>query len=146
MKHRLEPGVRMWLHMTHIVYAVQRRLVEHLETYDLTLAQFGVLAQLQAAPRISQQELANRLFVTKGNIVGVLNRLESRELVKRETSLEDGRTNMVSLTERGVDLAAQVVPGHEALLVECMGLIGVEDQETLHHLLQVLDRALRDGA
>jgi DNA-binding MarR family transcriptional regulator len=143
MKHQLTLGVRTWLYLGHIMYTVQRRLLAHLETYDLTLSQFGVLAQLQAAPRISQQKLANRMFVTKGNVVGVLNRLENRGLVKRETSLEDSRTNIISLTEQGVAIAAQVVPEHEALVAECMELIDVEDLQTLHHLLQMLDRALR---
>ncbi len=66
MKHQLELGVRTWLHMNHITHTVQRRLSRHLEHYDLTLAQFGVLAHLQAAPHISQQALADWLFVTKG--------------------------------------------------------------------------------
>lgn len=142
MKHQLSLGVRTWLHMNHITYTVQRRLSKHLEHYDLTLAQFGVLAHLYAAPNISQQELANRLLVTKGNIVGLLNRLESRKLVKRGLDPEDGRTHMVSLTLQGAALASQVVPEHEALVAECIGSIASEDQRTLHQLLHALDRAL----
>src|SRR5438874_7699049 len=83
MKHQLELGVRTWLHLNRITHTVQRRLTAHLERYELTLAQFGVLAHLQAAPHISQQALADWLFVTKGNIVGLLNRLEDRGLVER---------------------------------------------------------------
>ena len=142
MKHELELGVRTWLHLNRITHTVQRRLSAHLERYDLTLAQFGVLAQLQAASHISQQMLADRLFVTKGNMVGLLNRLECRKLVERRPDPEDGRTHVVSLTEQGVALAAQVVPEHEELVAECMGLIAPEEQRTLHQLLHTLDHAL----
>ncbi len=142
MKHQLELGVRTWLHLNSITHAVGRRLSGHLERYDLTLAQFGVLAHLQAAPHISQQTLADRLFVTKGNMVGVLNRLECRKLVERRPDPEDGRTHVVSLTEQGAALAARVVPEHEELVAACMGLIAPEDQRTLHRLLHTLDRAL----
>lgn len=143
MKHRMKAGVRTWLYLNHISYNIQRRLLANLEPYDLTLAQFGVLAHLQANPCISQQKLADLMFVTKGNVVGLLNRLEHRGLIERRTSPEDGRTNIVSLTERGVELAAQVVPAHEALVNKCMELISDEDQRELHHLAQRLDRALR---
>jgi DNA-binding MarR family transcriptional regulator len=142
MKHQIELGVRSWLHLNRIVYTVGRRLSRHLQDYDLTLAQFGVLAQLQAVPDISQQTLADWLFVTKGNIVGLLNRLEGRGLVERRPDPEDGRTHVVSLTKQGAALAARVVPEHEKLVAECMGLIASEDQHTLHHLLRTLDRAL----
>ena len=142
MKHQLKLGVRTWLHLNRIMHTVGRQLSGHLERYDLTLAQFGVLAQLQAAPHISQQMLADRLFVTKGNMVGLLNRLECRKLVERRPDPEDGRTHVVSLTEQGVALAAQVVPEHEELVAECMALIAPEDQHTLHQLLRTLDRAL----
>ena len=142
MKHELKLGVRTWLHLNRITHTVGRRLSGHLEHYDLTLAQFGVLAQLQAAPHLSQQMLADRLFVTKGNIVGLLNRLECRKLVERQPDPEDGRTHVVSLTQQGAALAARVVPEHEALVAECMELIAPEDQRTLHHLVHALDRAL----
>ncbi|HCJ35687.1 MAG TPA: MarR family transcriptional regulator [Ktedonobacter sp.] len=142
MKHQLELGVRTWLHMNHITHTVQRRLSAHLERYDLTLAQFGVLAHLQAAPHISQQALADWLFVTKGNIVGLLNRLEDRGLVERRPDPEDGRTHMVCLTEQGAALAARVVPEHEELVAACMAVIASEEQRTLHQLVHTLDRAL----
>jgi DNA-binding MarR family transcriptional regulator len=142
MKHQLKLGVRTWLHLNHITHTVQRRLSAHLERYDLTLAQFGVLAQLQAAPHISQQALADWLFVTKGNIVGLLNRLEDRGLVERRSDPQDGRTHLVSLTHQGAALAARVVPEHEELVATCMGVIGPEEQRRLHQVLHTLDRAL----
>ena len=142
MKHQLELGVRTWLHLDHIRHTVVRRLSEYLERYDLTPAQFGVLAQLQAVPGLSQQRLADWLFVTKGNMVGLLNRLEDRGLVERRPDPQDGRMHVVCLTERGAALAARVVPEHEALVAECMALIPPEEQRTLHRLLHTLDRAL----
>jgi DNA-binding MarR family transcriptional regulator len=142
MKHQLELGVRTWLHLNHIRYKVGRRLSGHLERYDLTPAQFGVLAQLQAGGGISQQALADWLFVTKGNIVGLLNRLEKRGLVQRRPDPQDSRTHIVSLTEQGAALAARVVPEHEELVATCMELISPEEQHTLHQLLHALDRAL----
>src|SRR5258708_20342245 len=123
MKHQLKLGVRTWLHLNSITHTVGRRLSGHLERYDLTLAQFGVLAHLQAAPHISQQMLADRLFVTKGNMVGLLNRLECRKLVERRPDPQDGPTHVVSLTHQGPALAARVGPKHEELVAEGIAFI-----------------------
>ena len=142
MKHQLELGVRTWLHLNRITHTVQRRLTAHLERYELTLAQFGVLAHLQAAPHISQQALADWLFVTKGNIVGLLNRLEDRGLVQRRSDPQDGRTHLVCLTPQGAALAARVVPEHEELVATCMAVITPQEQRALHQLVHTLDRAL----
>jgi DNA-binding MarR family transcriptional regulator len=142
MKHQLKLGVRTWLHLNHIRHTVTRRLAAHLERYDLTLAQFRVLAQLQAVPDTSQQALADWLSVSKGNMVGLLNRLEDRGLVQRLPDPQDGRTHVVCLTEQGAVLAARVVPEQEELVSECMEVIAPAEQRTLHQLLHTLDRAL----
>ncbi|GCE29890.1 MarR family transcriptional regulator [Dictyobacter alpinus] len=142
MKHQLNLGVRTWLHLNRVRFKVEKHLAKHLDCYDLTPAQFGVLAHLQAYPDISQQRLANLLFVTKGNIVGLLNRLEQRDLVQRRPDPEDGRTHVVSLTERGRALAAQVVPEQEKLVVKYMAFATLENQRELHQLLLTLDRNL----
>jgi DNA-binding MarR family transcriptional regulator len=142
MKHQLNISTRTWLHMNRISYKVQRRLSRHLEDYNLTPAQFGVLAQLQTFPDISQQRLADWLWVTKGNVVGLLNRLESRGLIERRPDPEDSRSHRVSLTQQGAALAAKVVPEHEELVAECLGVISPEDQRSLHQLLIRLDRVL----
>jgi len=143
MSHRLSSGVLTWLYIYRITQKMQRRLSAHLDQqHRLTPAQFNVLAQLQQTPGISQQQLTDRLFVTKGNIVGILNRMEHCGLVTRQPHPQDGRTHMLILTERGAELAARVVPEHEALVDACIGLIATEDQRILHDTLRRLNHAL----
>src|SRR5438552_10448698 len=142
MSHRLSSGVLTWLYIYRITQKMQRRLSAHFEQHRLPPAQFNVLAQLQQTPGISQQGLTDRLFVTKGNIVGILNRMEQCGLVKRQPHPQDGRTYMLYLTERGAELAARVVPEHEALVDECIGLISTEDQHILHDTLRTLNKTI----
>ena len=142
MSQRLHADVRTWLYLARVIYKIERRLGAQLEQYDLTPAQFDVLAQLQRTPPLLQQQLADRLLVTKGNVVGLLNRMEQAGLVKRQPHPEDGRAHLVSLTERGARLAAQVVPEHEALVAECLGVLTPEDRRSLHDVVRRLNRAL----
>src|SRR5689334_16861301 len=120
MHRQYHVGVQSWWSLQRVVHKVGRRLALHLENYELTPAQCGVLTHLQLAPEISQQTLADRLFVTKGNMVGLLDRMERRGLIQRRSDPEDGRSRVVSLTERGEQLAAQVIPEQEALIIANM--------------------------
>ena len=142
MRQRLIAEVRTWLYLIRVVNKTERRLVAQLEQYSLTPAQFDVLAHLQRTPPIVQQQLADRLLVTKGNVVGLLNRMERDGLVTRQPHPEDGRAHLVSLTEQGATLAAQVIPEHEALVAEYLALLPPEDQHSLHDVLRRLNHAL----
>jgi DNA-binding MarR family transcriptional regulator len=116
--------------------------MEHLHDYNLTPAQFDVIAHLSVAPGISQQELAERLLVTKGNICGLIGRLEERGLVTRCQDPEDRRSNVLNLTDRARQLAAEVIPAHEQFILEHMSSLTQDEQRTLLVLLRDLDRSL----
>jgi DNA-binding MarR family transcriptional regulator len=124
---------------------IDRRASEQLEEYGLTLAQFEVLAKLSAGEGISQQALAERLFVTKGNVCGLLDRMAAKGLVQRHADPDDRRANLLYLTDAGKELAQQIVPLHEALIVEQMGVLNADEQRFLQMLLRRLDRSLEPG-
>src|SRR5881227_1180792 len=98
------PGLLAWMHLLRVYNKMHRHSMDHLDCYNLTTAQFDVLAQLSVAPGISQQELSDRLLVTKGNTCGLLDRLESQGLVARRPDPEDRRSHRLFLTEEGQQL------------------------------------------
>ena len=55
---------------------MERRLEQALERHGLSIAQFDILATLGFEQGITQQDLAERLLVTKGNICGMIDRME----------------------------------------------------------------------
>lgn len=137
------PGVLAWLYLMRVYDKLQHRSSQHLAQYDLTPAQFDVLAQLNLADRISQQALAERLLVTKGNVCGLIDRMSSRGLVERQSDPRDARVNLLCLTDKGRALAEEVVPAHETFMHEQMDTLNPEEQRTLQGLLRQLDLSLR---
>jgi DNA-binding MarR family transcriptional regulator len=138
-------AVVMWLHLVRIQQKIGRRAMAQLAEYELTPAQFDVLAHLRAAPGNTQQVLADSLLVTKGNVCGLIDRLVTRGLVERRADPEDRRANLLFLTETGAELADEVVPAHEALIEEQMERLGVDERRALGRLLRQFDRALDRG-
>jgi len=93
----------------------------------LTLAQFDVLSNLDLHPGLTQQDLAKRLQVTKGNICGLIDRLEKLKWVERRPDAEDRRANRLHLTDAGQAVVKRMRPLHaEAVLAF---LAGFNDDE-----------------
>ena len=95
------PGVLAWLRLAHVFQKIDRGSTEHLRKWDLSVAQFDVIAHVGSAEGLVQQQLADRLLVTKGNVSQLLDRLEQRGLICR---CPEGRTQRLSLTPAGREL------------------------------------------
>ena len=132
-------SVLAWVRLLRVASKVEGSLGERMRDYGMSNAQFDVLAQVGASEGITQQELADVLLVTKGNVTQLLSRVEGRGWILRR---REGRTNRLFLTDEGRQLYAEVVPAHEALVDERLSVLSREEQQRLHELLRKLDRSL----
>jgi DNA-binding MarR family transcriptional regulator len=122
-----------------IYQRVERVASDHVRSYGLSLAQFYVLSHVGAAPGMVQQELADGLLVTKGNVVQLLDRMEANGLIERR---REGRANRLYLTQVGQRLFDEVVPEHEAVIARQFDGLTADERLTLLSLLRKLDRRL----
>lgn len=105
----------------------------------LSMAQFDVLAHVGAAPGLTQQELADSLLVTKGNVCQLLDRMQRTDLIERR---QEGRANRLFLTPRGEELFREIVPAHEDLISMQFASLTADEQVALLELVRTLDRSL----
>ena len=118
---------------------VDRASADHLRGWGLSVAQFDVLARVGSQAGIKQQEVADLLLVTKGNVCQLLDRMEDRGLILRR---REGRANHLFLTEAGRRLYDEAVPAQEAMVSERFSALSNEEQAQLHELLRKLDTSL----
>lgn len=79
--------------------------------FDLTEAQFNVLFALKyKKSNWTQSDLSKRLVVTRASITSVLDKLETKNLVKRQEVPGNRRIYHVSLTRQGNALINKVEP------------------------------------
>jgi len=119
-----------------------------LRPHHLTHAGFVVLMTIWITGSRETRELAAVLRVTRGAIVGSVNTLEKRSLVRRVHSTIDRRLVSVELTDSGRDLVKRVQQDWHALEVEITTSLTVEEQRTLASLLRKMAagaRALRSN-
>jgi DNA-binding MarR family transcriptional regulator len=110
----------------------------------LTLPHFEVLLTLRMGEGISQQDLSDRLLVTKGNICVIVQKLEAAGLIERRTDPTDQRYHRLYLADAGRRLLAKVGPEHRALTNLVLRGLSLAEQKTLHELLNRIDQTLDD--
>ena len=133
------PALLGWLRLMRVYHKIDRATAGRLKDWGLSVAQFDVLAHVGAAEGITQQELADSLVVSKGNVCQLLDKMEGRGWISR---VQEGRANRLFLTDEGGRLFEEVVPAHEAGIAERFSVLSEADQARLHELLRKLDRAL----
>lgn len=124
--------------MQSIVSQADRRLGPH----DLTHAQWGPMLRLRFTGPSSSAALGRELDMDAGALTRLLDRLEAKGLIQRERSSEDRRIVIVSLSEEGLRLTAEV----PAILAEVLNahLAGFSHAEW-RTLIQLLQRAVATG-
>src|SRR5688500_1890341 len=136
--HLRNPAVRAWVRMLRLSQKVQPALVKKLRGLGLNPAEFEILDTLAAWEGRTQQDLADALLVTKGNMTYHLCRMAARGLVDRRP---EGRKNRLYLTGEGRRLLEEALPEHEALIDERFSGLSVEDRAQLAELLGKLERS-----
>lgn len=134
-----QPAVLAWLRLARGFQKINTKSERFFRSQDLNSAQFDVLAKVGASSGITQQELAAALLVTKGNISQLLAKMEQDGLIVRR---QEGRSNLLSLSERGQKLYEEVVPQQEQLIAELLQGLTRDEQFELLHLLRKLDHQL----
>ncbi len=128
-----------WQRLTRSHQQISRREREALVPFDLTAAQFDILSQLSRNPGLSQQALAERLLVTKGNICGLIDRLEIAGLVERRATPQDRRSYQLFLTSNGKALFEHAAPALEQELTSIFSEFTDDELTSLSGLLNRLD-------
>jgi DNA-binding MarR family transcriptional regulator len=141
-------GFHAWLQVVRCYQKASRRLSDRLAPLALTNAQFDVLANLLAGPEhgLTQDQLGQRLLVTKGNVSGLLDRLGERGLITRRPNPEDGRSKLVQLTATGVGLAEQAVQVQRNFIAALMQPLTETDLERLCRILEQVEERLDEQA
>ncbi|MCU0570911.1 MAG: MarR family transcriptional regulator [Oculatellaceae cyanobacterium Prado106] len=107
----------------------------HIRQFDLTPAQFDVIATLGNTQGMSMGDIGEKTLITKGTLTGVIDRLIQKQLVTREIPPENRRNVIVKLTPKGEQVFEQVFPVHIAYIKERFDQLEPSELELLRVLL-----------
>jgi DNA-binding MarR family transcriptional regulator len=127
--------LRVWFRFVRLHRRVSSAIAADLRTLGLSIPQFDLLSTLTEQEGLSQQELAQRLYVTKGNVSGLLDRMVEAGLVERRATPDDRRSNALHLTPKGRSLAERGIAAQKAYVDRTLGTLDPRDLADLERLV-----------
>ena len=79
-------------------------------------------------------------MLTKGNVVGLIDRLRARGFVERRRSATDRRVNLLEITQSAHRLVERVLPRQLELISRLMTTLTRAEADALEGLLSRVDR------
>ena len=118
--------------------AIARRLQKTFKTngVEITIEQWSVLYHLWKQDGVNQQELCNATFRDKPSITRLVDNLEKLKLVRRVSSKEDRRRNLIFLTDTAKKLQDQSMELANQTLNEALEGVSSADIELCKSVLQ----------
>ena len=122
--------------------ALTARADARLAGAGLTSTQFGVLEAILREHALTQRELSSRVLTSAGNMTDLVDKLETRGLVRRTRQKRDRRAVLVELTEAGRAFIRPLYVSHATDVVAAMSGLGTDELCQLGELLRKLELAV----
>ncbi len=133
-------------HFGYVVHDLARQLRRHFETaaqhYELTLPQWRAIGQLSLTNGVSQVELAALCDTDPMTISGVVERLESKGLVRREADPDDSRAKIVMITDKARAMVQEMKELAEEVYVQAFDGIDEHERATTLRVLNKMSANL----
>lgn len=138
-------AVRVWFRLLRLQTRINLSITALVREIGLSVPQCDVLTTLTEREGISQQDLAARLYVTKGNISGLIDRLEAAKLVERRSIEGDRRSHAIFLTPQGRALAEKGIEVQRRFVVDTLGRMSADDLKKLESLIVTTRDLIREN-
>lgn len=146
MKHQQNFSVWIFRSLRRIMRAVDVYSHRLSAEYKITSPQLLCLQTLESDGPLTNSALAKLVHLSPSTVVGILDRLEAKDLIVRERSTQDRRVVLVYITDAGRSLVATVPSLLQNRLAEGLSelpeneLITIaQSLETIVDLLEVTD-------
>jgi len=128
----------IWFRLMRIAQKMGRSGGGLIQSFGVTPPQFLVMLHLQAQENdnLTQQQLADALLVTKGNISQILKIMEREGLIVRE---QEGAANKISLTACAYAILEKLQTAHTQFVHDHLNILSEAEQVFLIEILAKLD-------
>lgn len=134
-----ENAIDAWAHLVRTEQTILHRVEEDLKRGGFPpLEWYDVLMELDKEPSgiVPQAAVQQRILLAQYNLCRLVDRLEREGLVDRKPSPEDGRSNLLVITEKGRELRRAMWPTYAAAIETHLGSrLDCEEARTLAGLL-----------
>ncbi|HPF47062.1 MAG: MarR family transcriptional regulator [Alphaproteobacteria bacterium] len=142
---RQKESLKLWIELLRYSSKLEQIIDDKLrQNYSQNISRFDVLSQLARENNdgLTIGELAARLIASKGNITGLLDRMQKDGLIKKEAKEDDRRSSLVKLTKKGNGLFQDMAANNALWVEEALNSIDLEHMKEFTRFLHNARRSL----
>jgi homoprotocatechuate degradation regulator HpaR len=132
-----------------LLLQARERVISHfrpiLKAHDITEQQWRIVRVLLEVEALEPREIAELCGISGPSLTGILTRMQELRLVTRRQMKHDQRRYLVTLTQRGRELASRMAPLIDETYVRLEQLAGSDLCVSLYKALDQLLLALMPG-
>ena len=124
-------------HCTRLAHAAVRPYyARHMAELDLKPSEFAALSLVAANPGASQRQVADAVMISPPNMAALMDKLQSRGLLRRESHASDKRLSLLYLTQGGEQLHAEAAAQVQKLELQASQMLSEPEKKQLLLLLR----------
>jgi MarR family 2-MHQ and catechol resistance regulon transcriptional repressor len=116
--------------------AIHDRIKDEIAKNKLGITEFSVLEVLYQKEKQTIQQIGNSILITSGSMTYVIDKLEQRGLLSRNSCPDDRRVIHVTLTDDGNQLMNEIMPKYHEFVNHMFDSLDSNESETLVQLLK----------
>ena len=129
-------GIRVWLILWKAAKALEQNAIRSVARLGLGLSDFAVLELLLHKGPQPVNVIGKKVLLTSGSITSAVDRLESRQLVRRTGDPLDRRSRIVTLTPAGRHLIRRSFRRHAEDMEQALAVLNAAERAELVRLLK----------
>ncbi|HZW68724.1 MAG TPA: MarR family transcriptional regulator [Pseudogracilibacillus sp.] len=131
-----EQSLKLFIVINRALEELRKRATEDVKRHGLNLSEFAVLELLYHKGPQPIQVIGKKVLLASSSITYVIDKLEAKELIKRQACPKDRRVINVALTPDGESLISGIFPEHRRAIAEMFANLTLEEKETAIELIK----------
>ncbi|KHF39904.1 MarR family winged helix-turn-helix transcriptional regulator [Halalkalibacter okhensis] len=133
-----DQALKLFVVLTRATQAITKRVEEDIKRYGLNPTEFGVLELLYSKGDQPIQKIGQKVLLASSSITYVVDKLETKQYIKRQPCPKDRRVTYAAITEEGSQLMEEIFPKHKEAIKEIFGGLQVEEKKLMIEQLKKL--------
>lgn len=141
-KYKLDDNYETNLNLSTLIVLTRAEQKIHKMEYEtmkaggLTNSQFAVLEVLHSKGDLKICDIIEKILTTSGNITVVIKNLEKEGLVRKYSDVEDKRSMLISITDKGKKIMDDIFPDHVENINKIFNRLTIEEKLQLKKILK----------
>ncbi|MFD0673281.1 MarR family winged helix-turn-helix transcriptional regulator [Cohnella sp. GCM10027633] len=136
MNDRIEASLDLYIALNRASQWINAHADRDIKLHGLNRTEFGVLELLHHKGPQPLQQIGGKVLMSSGNITYVIDKLEQKQLVRRNASTEDRRLIYAEITEDGARFMSEAFPNHAEVIDRVLDVLTEEEKALMSGLLK----------